>query len=139
MTAPEPLEHDIHQACAEALDKLLLPPALWFTYPAGASQLSPQQFARHARIGLKRGLPDIWVLYGGVYCVELKRLGGRLSKTRIGRTRRGGPRVFEGQEDVFPRLLKTGAIEDIALCTSVDELLAQLARWGIPLRWAAAS
>jgi hypothetical protein len=28
LTAPELLEVDIHQACAEALDKLLLPPAV---------------------------------------------------------------------------------------------------------------
>ena len=63
LTAPTPLERDIHQRCADALDRLLLPPAFWFTYLAGASQLSPQQQARHSRIGLKRGLPDIWILY----------------------------------------------------------------------------
>ena len=61
LRAPEPLEVDIHEACAKALDHLLLPPAMWFTYPAGASQLSPQQMARYSRIGLKRGLPArIW-------------------------------------------------------------------------------
>jgi hypothetical protein len=133
LTAPEPLEVDTHEACARTLDRLLLPPAFWFTYPAGATQLDPQQMARYSRIGLKRGLPDIWILYGGVYCVELKRRGGSLSKTRVGRTRRGSPRVYEGQEDTFPRLLEAG-VEDIAIVHSVDELLAQLARWQIPLR-----
>jgi hypothetical protein len=133
LTAPEPLEVDIHQACAQALDRLLLPPAMWFTYPAGATQLSPEQMARYSRVGLKRGLPDIWILYGGIYCIELKRRGGRLSKTRVGRTRRGSPQVYEGQEDTFPRLLEAG-VEDIAIVHSVDEMLAQLARWDIPLR-----
>lgn len=30
LTMPVPLEVDIHEACAGALDKLLLPPATWF-------------------------------------------------------------------------------------------------------------
>jgi hypothetical protein len=134
LTAPAPLELDIHQACAQALDRLLLPPAMWFTYPAGAAELSPQQMARYSRIGLKRGLPDIWLLHRAVYCVELKRRGGVLSKTRVGLTRRGSPRVYVGQAEVFPLLIATGAIEAIAVCTSVDEMLAQCRRWQIPLR-----
>jgi hypothetical protein len=134
LTAPEPLEVDIHEACAQALDRLLLPPAMWFTYPAGAVELSPQQMARYARVGLKRGLLDIWLLYRAVYCIELKRRGGQLSKTRIGRTRRGTPRVLAGQDEVFPQLIATGAVAAIAICTSVDEMLAQCRRWQIPLR-----
>jgi hypothetical protein len=134
LTTPEPLEVDIHETCAQALDRLLLPPAMWFTYPAGAAQLSPQQMARYSRIGLKRGLPDIWLLHRGVYCVELKRRGGTLSKTRVGRTRRGSPRVYVGQAEVFPLLIATGAIAAIAVCVSVDEMLAQCRRWQIPLR-----
>jgi hypothetical protein len=41
LEAPEPYELDIHEACASALDKLLLPPAIWACYPAGAVQLQP--------------------------------------------------------------------------------------------------
>jgi hypothetical protein len=141
LTSLEPLEVDIHESCAAALDRLLLPPAMWFAYPAGVIELSGHQMARLTRLGLKRGLPDIWIFYrawgqrsGGVYCIELKRRGGALSKTRVGRTRRGAPRVFVGQEEVFPLLIRTGAVEAIAVCTSVDEVLAQLARWQIPLR-----
>jgi len=37
----------------------VLPPAFWFTYPAGAVQLSPAETARLTRIGVKRGLPDM--------------------------------------------------------------------------------
>jgi hypothetical protein len=121
LTAEQPLERHIHEACAYALDMLLAPPAIWFTYPAGASQLNPQQQARHSRVGLRRGLPDIWVLHGGVYCVELKRPGGQLSKTRIGRTRRGSPRVLIGQTEMFPKLLAAG-VRDIAICHSVDSM-----------------
>jgi hypothetical protein len=134
LTAPEPLELDIHEACASALDTLLLPPARWFAYPAGHVQLSPAEVARLSRIGLKRSLPDIWILYRRVYCVELKREGGDLSKTRIVRTRRGTPRVLAGQDEVFPQLIATGAVAAIAICTSVDAVLAQCRHWQIPLR-----
>jgi hypothetical protein len=134
LTAPEPLERDVHKDCARALDALLLPPAMWHSYPAGASILSPQQAARHIEIGLKRGMPDLWIFYHGVYCIELKRHGGKLSKTRTVRTRRGSPRLLEGQEEGFVRLLATGAVRDIAVCTTVTDVLAQLDRWQIPHR-----
>jgi hypothetical protein len=90
--------------------------------------------ARLTRHGLKRGLPDLWLFYRKVYCIELKRRGGALSKTRVDRTRRGTPRVLVGQEEIFPLLIATGAVEAIAVCASVNEVLAQLARWQIPLR-----
>lgn len=133
LTAPVPREYDIHTACADALNKLLKEPAVWFSYPAGASTLTPQQHARHSAIGLKRGLPDIWVLHHGVYCIELKRPGGTLSRTRIVRTRRGSPRELIGQVDMFPRLLLSGAVKEIAVCHSVAEVLQQLEQWQVPL------
>lgn len=83
--------------------------------------------------GLKRGLPDLWILHEET-CIELKRPGGQLPKTRIVRTRRGSPRVLAGHEDVFPLLSASGAVCDIAICCSVAEVLDQLAAWGIPLR-----
>jgi hypothetical protein len=134
LTAPEPLELDIHQACADALNKFLLPPAFWVCYPAGAVQLEPHETARLLRLGLKRGIPDIIVWYFGTWGIELKRKGGRLSKTRVVRTRRDKLRILDGQEDVFPKLIASGGFAAIAVCHSADEALAQIARWGIPLR-----
>jgi hypothetical protein len=133
LTAPELPERDIHTVCAQVLDRLLAEPAAWACYPAGAAQLSPQQMARYSRLGLKRGMPDLLIFFDGVWGIELKRHGGRLSKTRIGRTRRGAPRILEGQEDVFPKLLAAG-FKGIAICRSADEMLTQLKHWGIPLR-----
>jgi hypothetical protein len=127
-------ERDIHESCAAALDRLLLPPAMWFCYPAGATQLSAAQMSRYSRMGLKRGMPDLWFLFNGVYAVELKRHGGRLSKTRIGRTARGSPRILLGQEEVFPALVASGGVKDITIAHSVDEMLEALERWKIPLR-----
>jgi hypothetical protein len=134
LTPPPVYEQDIQESAAAALDHLLLPPAMWFAYPAGVIELNGHQMARLMRHGLKRGLPDIWILHGRLFCIELKRRGGALSKTRVARTRRGAPRVLVGQEEIFPLLIATGAVAAIAVCTSVDEVLAQLARWEIPLR-----
>jgi hypothetical protein len=134
LTPPEPLELDIHQTCAQALDRLLLPPAVWACYPAGIIKLTGAQMARYAALGLKRGWPDLLIGFDGVWGIELKRRGGKLSKTRIGRTRSGAPRILEGQEDVFPMLLASGMFRAIGVAYSVEDMLGQLAIWGIPLR-----
>jgi hypothetical protein len=130
-------ERSIHESCAAGLDRLLLPPAFWFSAAIGATTLSPQQAAALSRAGIKRGLPDLLVLSPDargprIFGIELKRHNGRLSRTRIVRTRRGSPRILEGQEDVFPKLEAAGM--DICVAHSVDEMLAALDRWQIPLR-----
>lgn len=133
LTAPEPLELDLHESLARALDALLLPPAQWACYPAGHVQLAPAEVARLARVGLKRGWPDVIILFEGlVFGLELKRRGGRLSKTFIRRNKRGRLRVYEGQTEVFPRLEAAGMT--IAIVTSVEAALFQIRRWGLPLR-----
>jgi hypothetical protein len=97
-------------------------------------QLSPAQAARLARIGLKRSMPDIWIFHRAIWVIETKTETVKLSKTRIVRTRRGSPRILDGQEDVFPRLLATGAFGAIEIARSVDEVLALLKAWKIPHR-----
>jgi hypothetical protein len=125
-------EDDLHFEVKEALDRLLLPPAMWTTFPAGNIKLPPRDAAKLYRLGLKRGWPDIFVLYDRTYGIELKRQDGRLSKTRLVRTRRGGLRQLDGQEDVFPRLEAAGM--RIAICRSWSEVQTALAGWGVPLR-----
>lgn len=137
LTAPIVPENDIHVAVARALDLLLMPPATWTCFPAGNVQLSGQAAAKLTRMGLKRGWPDILVLHGAAFGIELKRLGGKLSRTRTVRTKRGGLRVVEGQQDVFPRLQAAGM--QISTCESVDEVLRALANWGVPLRVSAST
>ena len=136
LTTPQPLELDIHKACASALQALLLPPAQWISLGIGAIKLAPAEMGRLVAIGIKAGWPDILVLHQLAWGIELKRPGGRLSETRIVRDRRGALREVAGQADVFPRLIATGAVGGIAVCTSVEEMLDQLARWKIPLRGA---
>ena len=132
LAAPITPENDLHAAVAHALDVLLLPPATWTTFPAGHVELTAQAAAKLARLGLKRNWPDILVLHQVLHGIELKRTGAALSRTRTVRTRRGRLRTVEGQRDVFPRLEAAGM--RLAVCTSVDEVLAQLAAWDVPLR-----
>jgi hypothetical protein len=133
LTPPEPLEQDVHEALARTLNQLLAPPAFWFSAGIGATKLAPHQAAKLTRAGVRRGLPDFFILYAGlVFSIELKARKGRLSKTRVTRTKSGAPRVLEGQEEVFPKLRAAGVA--VVICRSVDEALDQIKRWGIPLR-----
>ncbi len=52
---PEPLEVDIHEACASALDRLLAPPAEWACYPAGHIKLAPAELSRLQRVARRSG------------------------------------------------------------------------------------
>ena len=132
LRAPVIPEQDLHESVADALDKLLLPPAMWTCFPAGSVPLPPQFAAKLARMGLKRGWPDVLVLHRRLIGIELKRRGGRLSRTRVVRTRRGGLRELVGQEEVFPRLQEAGMV--IGVCHSSGEVLTFLAACGVPLR-----
>lgn len=132
LRAPIIPEQDLHESVADALDRLLLPPAEWTCFPAGSVPLPPQFAAKLARMGLKRGWPDVLVLHQQLYGVELKRRGGKLSRTRIVRTRRGALRELVGQEDMFPRLQTAGMT--IGVCDSLGAVLAFLAACGVPLR-----
>jgi hypothetical protein len=133
LTAPIAPETELQEAVANTLDLLVREPATWCAYPAGHIKLSGQAAAKLARMGLKRGWPDVLVLHGGtLFGIELKRRGGALSRTRTVRTRRGSLRVVEGQRDVFPRLEAAGM--RLAVCDSVEGVLATLAAWGVPLR-----
>ena len=132
LTAPVIAEDDLQASVADALDKLLLPPAMWFAMPVGHIKLTPAQAARLSRIGVKRGIPDILVLHRRLIGIELKRRGGRLSRTRVVRTRRGTLRELVGQEEVFPRLQEAGMV--IGVCHSSGEVLTFLAACGVPLR-----
>ena len=80
LQAPDRLSSTIHEVCASALARLLAPPAMWACYPAGAVELTAAQHARYARMGLKRGMPDILIFHRGLWGIEIKRRGGRLSR-----------------------------------------------------------
>jgi hypothetical protein len=134
LTAPIPSENDLHEAVAEALDRLLMPPARWTTFPAGHVPLPARYAVKLARLGLKRNWPDILVLHcGATHGIELKRPGERLSIARwIVNRRTGARRYVEGQREEFPRLEAAGM--RVAVCETVVAVLDALAGWGVPLR-----
>jgi hypothetical protein len=133
LTAPTVTETQIHEAVADALRILVLPPCEWTCFAAGHVQLPPSAAAALYRAGLKRGWPDFICLHDErIYGIELKIPGAKLSKTRTVRTRRGTLRLVEGQEDVHPRLQAAGMT--IGLARSVDEVICLLRAWRIPMR-----
>jgi len=116
----------------DLLNLCLAPPAVWAPYPAGVTTLSAQQFAQYSRFGLKRGMPDIMLFFGKVWGIELKRRGGRLTKTRVVHTRRGTPRELIGQAEMHQQLLASEAWGGIEVAYSVDDVCALLDFWKIP-------
>lgn len=139
MHAPAAAEDDLHEQVARALAILLLPPTQFSTFPAGGYQLTEAAKARLSRLGMASGWPDILIVAktptrpdGGIWGIELKASGGRLSKTRLVRTRRGGIRIAVGQEERFACLEAAGM--PVAVCQTLPEVLAALRSWGIPLR-----
>jgi hypothetical protein len=126
-------EQEFHENVARVFSWLIEPPATWAFYPAGAVKLPPAHAAKLTRMGLQRGWPDFLVLYHRLYGIELKTVGGKLSKTRVARTKSGAPRILIGQVDRFPQLLAAG-MADIAVCHTIDEVVAAVTRWEVPLR-----
>jgi hypothetical protein len=126
-------EDDIHFTVARTLDTLLLPPAEYACYPAGNIPLPGQWADKLQRMGLKQAWPDLLIVYNGIFGIELKRVGGRLSKTRLVRRKNGSLKQLTGQTEMFPRLLVAG-FRDIAVCTTPGQVLATLTAWDVPLR-----
>jgi hypothetical protein len=134
LTPPQVSETSLQEQVAKTLDVLLMPPAFWCAYPSGHIQLPPAAGAALLRCGLKRGIPDLLVFYGGrTYGIELKLPGRHLSKDRFVRSKRSGAlRFVAGQSSVHPLLQAAGMQIDIA--HDVGEVLALLDRWQIPTR-----
>jgi hypothetical protein len=56
-----PRETELHVSVAELLDWILLPPAMFTTFPAGWGRLTPATAGRLKASGMKKGMPDILV------------------------------------------------------------------------------
>jgi len=125
-------EQDLHEACAAYLWRVVLPPAKWTCIALGAIQLTGAQRAKLSRMGVQAAWPDFIVVHRGIYGLELKRPGGRLSRSHLYRTRRGTLRERTGQEENFLELQVAGMT--IAVCMSVDDVKGALHAWGVPAR-----
>jgi hypothetical protein len=133
LAAPVIPEQDLHESCARLLTLAFLPGTEWTHFPAGSMPLDARWAAKLYRMGLKRGWPDFLILHATrLHGLELKRRGGELSQSRYVRTKGGALRWIEGQDEVLPRLEIAGA--KIAVCDSLDGVIAALRGWHIPLR-----
>lgn len=137
LTRPEQSETEVHEAIAQALTILVIPGCgcEWTAMPAfGYCGLTPAQTAKLSRMGVHAGWPDFLLAFDRrCLGLEIKRRGtGRLSRTRIVRTKRGRLREVIGQDTMFPRLALCGM--EIQVVRSVDEAIAQCIAWNLPLR-----
>lgn len=111
-------ESQLHQAVADLLDAILLPPALWTTFPAGWGKLGKATAGRLHAAGLKAGFPDILVFYNSFTTgIELKTENGRTSQE---------------QDRMFLLLSKAGV--PIYICRDTDDVIGVLERRSIPHR-----
>ena len=86
-----------------------------------------------AAIGVQPGWPDYLIIHQGkVFGLELKRVGGRLSRTMRYRTAHGHMRERKGQTEQFEELHRAGM--EIRVAQDRDEVMGALRYWQIPLR-----
>ena len=107
-----------HTTVADLLDWVLLPPALWTTFPAGWGKLGKATAGRLHGSGLKAGFPDILIFFNGRCTgLELKVPGGKLS---------------DKQKAMHARLAEAGV--RVYVCYNIDEVIAALRQASLPVR-----
>lgn len=107
-------ENSIHYEVAGFLDKHLAPPAWWSTFPMGGGG-----YHRGMSLvgkGTKKGVPDVLILWGALYGIELKTEKGIVSGA---------------QDDTMEDIRAAGGFT--AVCRSLEEVKNQIIAWGIPL------
>ena len=111
-------EDQLHRSVAEFLDWVLLPPAVWTTFPAGWGRLGKATAGRLYASGLKTGMPDILIFFNGrATGIELKGPDGRLSNNQIA---------------MHERLALAGV--RVYVCHTTEEVLAALESASLPRR-----
>lgn len=113
-------EQVLHRQVAEFLTYGLGGTAWWTTFPAGGGGVERGRVLQS--IGLKPGVPDILVIDGGrALWLELKAPKGKLSMFQV----------------VCHQNLHH-ARSSVAVCRSLDEVIAFLTEQGVPMRARAA-
>ena len=118
LTAPVPLEDELHVSAYQALRVLVPSEAVVNSWDL-ANGKSAIEGARKRRKGCLAGWPDMAVLWRSrMVLIELKR-------SRYGQ-------LSAAQRELHPRLEATGF--PVTVCTSVEDVLETVVRAGIPLR-----
>lgn len=107
-------EADIHRGVVAHLKQRARTGVYWF-HPANGEKRDPRTGARLVGLGVRPGVPDIWLLAGGLtYGLELKRVSGRLSDV---------------QKRAHGEIELAGGT--VATAYGLDAALEQLERWGL--------
>jgi hypothetical protein len=118
MIKPKVTESALHKSVADYLDLVLMPPALWTTFPAGWGKLGKATAGRLHGAGLKAGFPDILIFFNGrVTGIELKTESGPVSKN---------------QYLMFMRLYEAGV--HVYICRSIEDVTGVLEQASLPHR-----
>jgi hypothetical protein len=111
-------ESQLHKATADLLDWVLLPPALWTTFPSGWGKLGKATAGRLHGAGLKAGFPDLFIFFSGrAIGIELKTEAGQISKKQMA---------------MFLRLGKAGV--RVYICRNTDDVIGVLEQESLPHR-----
>ena len=110
-------ERELQISVAGWLDIALADPCVWFHVPNGEKR-SPRTAGLLKRMGVKAGVPDLFVFAPGiVVALELKAGKGRATET---------------QEAMLDRLNECGV--HTAICKSIEQVEQALRFAGVPLR-----
>lgn len=118
MTPRQHPEQALQREIVTALRAVLLPPVFLTAIPAGGG--GALRGAILKGMGYCAGVPDLMLVSGKAYFLEIKCRTGKVSAV---------------QHDTMSALEQAGA--DCAVVRSVDEALAMVLFWGIPNRIAA--
>ncbi len=110
-------EQALHIAVAQYLRVALKPPVWWSSIDHGAGKMSPASVGLRKARGVKSGIPDIIILWPNNKAgIELKAPGGRLSPA---------------QKRTIEEWNAAGAY--VGVCSSLEQVISDLTRLGIPL------
>ncbi len=110
-------EQTLHLQVADYLRVALRPPVWWSSIDHGAGKMTPASAGLRRARGVKSGIPDIIILWPNNKAgIELKALHGSLSPA---------------QRQTIKEWNAAGAY--VAVCKSLDEVVAALTNLGIPL------
>lgn len=116
--ALEPSEEQLHRMVVEYLNWMLKEPACFSTFPSGGYLLGKAAAGRLKARGLKAGMPDILVFFGGrAIGIELKSFKGRVSTS---------------QKEMIPKLKAAGV--PVYICRNIEGVIFSLRNEGVPLR-----
>ena len=115
-----PRESEFHVSVAELLDWILLPPAMFTTFPAGWGKLSTATAGRLHASGMKKGMPDILVF--APHTIYSTRVIGIELKV-------GANAVSSAQRTMFAQLQAVGV--HVYVCRSIENVVAALDDNGI--------